>query len=859
MTAIVVIVIILCFAFIIYESKFRQLQNNNSSIPEIFLVSASASYLIYLLFFQFADYIRSFNVKFPHSEFIPPARAASYEYDGIEGYTLYVLMFVNIVVALAVSGIVSRIKSKATYLGVFLVFTIIAVSYFVHIGFIPAMSRFTGYENKNPFVMIVVLAVTGGLWYAYQKLNEKWFLLLLAILLLPVCFIATSAISIFDYSFIFSPALRLLDGNSLSDIYLQYDLFLSILAAAWMKLNIDLNLFQILGHLSFYILFLVVFVFSKKLFLNKALPVLLLVSLLIIRYYAIMLDPVAIFQVTPLRLELWVILLLLVYYKGPYHWINGIVMGALLMLHKNFGLIWTLSYYQLIGTLFIIGFVEAFLRRKTETNVLKEFLKKQLLLNYKNLIIIVAFVGASIIMFKGFIPKSALLYQQIGVGMIQIMPQSFYWYIPITLSMCFVLLLKYRKALSMQYLQTGLFILFVTIGNSIYFFGRSHEHNILNIATSLLFTIFLVFDLLASGKTRVDVAIPKQKGKKVVVQEPQQMERLLKIRANIINVLPILLIAGAGFYYSDMTGHKIKTQFKNLKKGQFIYPLTVPTDFASLKKITNNSDSIYFLNYQDDFLYYYYGHYKPHGYFSPCATWLLKKDLVNFVQGLIDKHHYIVTTDIRYIAELLPDLHYNHVASEGVYTSLSRDSVELFLQANPATSLAHIGIDSALGKNGINMPPITFNNNFTLELIVKPDSEQIPNSSIVVNAMNDSIGPSGITFQQNGPNNNQFLFAYGGGKSWTPPAMFMLQANTWNYIVATANKGKITVYNNGQVVASEKADFNIKNSPAPLVIANGIGRENQFNGIIREVKLMNDTISASTIARNLETIKARLK
>jgi hypothetical protein len=856
MITIVVAIVILCFVFIVYENKQKQLQND-FSVPELALASASVSFLLYLLFFHYADYIRSFNIKFPHEEFIPPARAASYEYDGIEGYTLYALMFVNILLAFIFVKLVSRIKNRMAHLALFLILALVAAAYFVRIGFIPSMSNLGGNENRNPFVMIVTLIVTGLVWLAYKKLNEKLFLLLLGVLLIPVCFIATSAISIFDFSFILSPALRLVDGNPLSDIYFQYDLFLSLLAAAWMKLNIDLNLFQILGQLSFFLLFIGVFIFSKRFFTNKSLPVLLLISLLIVRYYAIMHEPVAIFQVTPLRLELWVILLLLVFYKGAYHWINAVVIGLLLMFHKNFGLIWLLSYYQLIFALFVIDFVDAMSKRKSEQAAVATFFKKQLSLNFKNVLIIAGFVIASIIMFKGFIPKSALLYQQIGVGMIQILPQSFYWYFPIVLSLCFVLLIKYKNFISTQYFQTGLFIVFVTIGNSIYFFGRSHEHNVLNIATSLLLTVFLMFDLLSKGQAAVETS-SKPKAKKAN-QEPDQSQKLLKFKTTIVSALPFLIVAGAAFYYSDTMGRKVKTQYKNLKKGEFIYPLERPTDFASIKKITNNSDSVYFLNYQDDFMYYYYGHYKPVGYFSPCATWILKTDLLHFVQGLLDKHYYVVTADVPRIAELLPNLHYNNVASEGIYTALSKDSVELLLPENSATSVAHIGIGNDLGKNGINLKPLTFKEDFTVELIVKPRSEQVPNSSIIVNAMTDSIGPGGITIQQNGANHNQFLFAYGGGKVWTPPAMFMLRPNEWNYIAVAVKKNKITVYNNGQVMASEKSDFPVKNVAVPLVIGNGIGRDNQFNGLIREVKIMNDTLSEQAMMQNLSVVKTKLK
>jgi hypothetical protein len=94
MIAIVVLAISICFVFLVYKnstSKQLKLVNTAFGTSELILISFATSFLIYLTFFHYADYIRSLNVKVPHDRFIPPARAASYEFDGIEGYVLYSL------------------------------------------------------------------------------------------------------------------------------------------------------------------------------------------------------------------------------------------------------------------------------------------------------------------------------------------------------------------------------------------------------------------------------------------------------------------------------------------------------------------------------------------------------------------------------------------------------------------------------------------------------------------------------------------------------------------------------------------------------------------------------------------------
>lgn len=858
MVVLIIVTALICFGIVAYESKFRQLQSNNSGLAELFLVSVSVSFILYVLFFQFADYIRSFNLKYPSIDFIPPVRPNSKEFDGIEGYTLYALMFVNILLSFIVARYVSGIKNRIPYLILFVVLTLLSVFYFVKTDFIPPMSNMEGYGNKNVFIPIVFLTVSGLLYLLQKRVSNNVLLITVAVILLPVCFIATSPISMVDYSYVLSPALRLLNGVPLSDIYFQYDLFLSLIPALWMKLNIDLKLLEITAQLSYYLLFIGMFIFSKKYFANKNLPVFLLITVVLIRFYAVMTDASALYQVTPLRLELWFIVLLLVYYKGVYHWSVALTLGILLLLHRNFGLIYFLSYIQLIFTLFIVEYVQVVQTKKMEGSSFVSILKNHLLLNYKNVLIIMGCIVASLFLFKGFIPESALIYQKIGVGMIQISTQSFFWYISVLFSLTFVLLLLYKNKLTVTYFNTGLLIIYFAIGNSIYFFGRSHEHNILNLATSFVFVAFLFFDLLNYGiPAAVDSTVENKKTKKANPQS-YALQNIHKARAMGLSALPLILIAGSAYYFSEQIGHKLQVQYKNLKKSQYLYPLDIPKDFDKLKRITNNSDKVYFLNFGYDFTYYYYGNYKPVGYFSPCATNLLKKDLVSFMQGLMDQGYYIVVTETMFTREFFPDLKYNKVASDGSYIALSKENVELLLPHDTTTSLAHIGIPDDLGNNGIYLPPVTLNNDFTLELILKPASQQVPNANIVVNALTDEAGSSGFSFQQNGANTNQFIFGYAGGKSWTDPPIFMLNANEWNYVVVAVNKNKITVFNNGVEVASVPTTFAIKNVTAPVVINNAVEQKSQFAGLIREVKIMNDTISLETIKRNAEVVKTKL-
>ena len=86
-----------------------------------------------------------------------------------------------------------------------------------------------------------------------------------------------------------------------------------------------------------------------------------------------------------------------------------------------------------------------------------------------------------------------------------------------------------------------------------------------------------------------------------------------------------------------------------------------------------------------------------------------------------------------------------------------------------------------------------------------------------------------------------------------------MNANEWNYVVISVKKTAIKIFNNGQVVYSDKFSFTIENSDDPLIIANRIGKqEGAFSGLIREVKILNDSISEESILTNFENIKTKI-
>jgi hypothetical protein len=67
----------------------------------------------------------------------------------------------------------------------------------------------------NSLPLILISSVFLALMLSLQQRLPRSVPFIAVILLVPACFVATAPISRFDYSFIFSPALRLLNGAAI--------------------------------------------------------------------------------------------------------------------------------------------------------------------------------------------------------------------------------------------------------------------------------------------------------------------------------------------------------------------------------------------------------------------------------------------------------------------------------------------------------------------------------------------------------------------------------------------------------------------------------------------------------------------
>ena len=844
----------------------QQFFTDNKSLrtSEVIIVSATISCLLWALFFVLAGWIRSFNPPIVAYDFVNYIRGNIYERDGYESFALYILMFLNIILVQLLTPVVIKLKSNRTaYLGFFVTGLLISIFYFFSVGFFPAMSAF---DPKNIITPALLVLLSVGLYYAYQKMKLVAFLVI-AILAGFAGFIDLGPTSTTDLSFVLCPALRLINGSTIPETYFQYDLFLSFLALAWMKMGLLLDNFPYLGQLSFFLFFAGSFLFGEKYFKSKGLSVIFIVALILVRFYTIWSDNPSIFQVSPLRLDLWLILLLIINKKGINHWLFGAVFGLLILFHRNLGLIYFGGYVELLVTLFIIGMVSLAQEKNLNAKTITELLIIQFKAQMVNLGIILSSVVLCFVLFHEFFSKSALAYRKLGVGMMPISKLSFYWYVPVIVSALFALLVYYRKRLGEKYISIAFFIIFLVIGNSMYFFGRSHENNILNISGILVITLFVLFDVLIflSPKSEPQVIIAsanQQKNKKAQVATEAAPPSNKFTRYNVALILPILFVFFVGYYYSERISDKVKTQYTNLVDKNFIFPFPdMGIDMPNVKAVTKNNDKVYFLDFWNDFYYYYYGNYAPQGFYSPCQSWIYSKDFSIFLQGLLDKGYYIVYDQLgftRYI-DYFPRLNYNECSHKGRMYSIRKIDVPKILPIDNS-SIYHVAIADSLANNGIvhEYDYSKMQTEFTIEMIIKPTGVQMSNATIL-NNLSRYNGLKGLTIQLNNNVTNNYVFGFSNGTGGMPNATFNMEDNKWNYVTITVNKNLIKIYVNGKQVGSvEAGPLPYVNSQSGFIVGNNTDYDHQFKGYIREVKITNGNISDLDIARNNELVFANV-
>ena len=296
------------------------------------------------------------------------------------------------------------------------------------------------------------------------------------------------------------------------------------------------------------------------------------------------------------------------------------------LLHNKFGIIYTAAYIQLLLVLFALD-ADMFSGSsiKAASTAIGALFKR----NLHNFALILSGACAHYLLFSGANGSGDFSFESLRISFTKISDHSFYWYMVIVSGMSFTLLLRLRSKVADNYLAAGLFLIFLSIGNSLYFFGHSHENAIIVLSSILLLLFFLLLDLvgLCIGNEAEETAKPF-------------------FRRNLVVIVSLVLIASVSIWYGDNITRKTAIQARNAIKGQFIYPSEVPERYvlntiAKIRSITGDNPRVYFVG-DYDLLFYYYGRYAQVGYYNPVYSWISRNEFDKFLQGLMDQGYYLV-------------------------------------------------------------------------------------------------------------------------------------------------------------------------------------------------------------------------
>ncbi|RCX19015.1 concanavalin A-like lectin/glucanase superfamily protein [Fontibacillus phaseoli] len=146
-----------------------------------------------------------------------------------------------------------------------------------------------------------------------------------------------------------------------------------------------------------------------------------------------------------------------------------------------------------------------------------------------------------------------------------------------------------------------------------------------------------------------------------------------------------------------------------------------------------------------------------------------------------------------------------------------------------------------------NLSGINLDQQFTIEVVVKPENIQAPFAAIIGN--HPGNGGQGFVIQQENKNQNKYNFSYGDGKGWNTTSSVQLDPDKWNYLTVTYDHGVVVIFKNGVLQNKiENDQLLFENSEMPLSIANWVNQDRAFRGEIREAVISNEILSQETIA-----------
>jgi hypothetical protein len=494
-----------------------------------------------------------------------------------------------------------------------------------------------------------VLAIGFVRWTMRGAKGVPW---MLAAVLVPFCFVRVTLPNIIDLATILAPALQLHDGVAPSQVYMQYDLLPSLLALGWRSLGGDSLSFWIVLAAVFYATLLGLFVVGRRLFSRPGLVAPMLVAIVLVRCYAVWGDPFSAPQTGPVRLDLWVGLVAATLAVGLRHWLVGLLVACLCFFSRSVGILYLGAYFLALGADFVAE------RRDTPPATrapLQPALRALLVAVAPSLGLIAASFVASRLILGSFGSAAVSLYRELGVGMLRVDAKSFYWWLlPMTGAVGWLAFSR-RGTRPPRRAQGAIFAVALVAANSVYFFGRSHEHNILNLSISLLFCAYLGLDLAWPAET-----------------DDSRITRWLFHAASLaIVVVPAYFYSGRALEKLGAQAALVDSNGPTPSDGENIPDLHCD----EIARASPDGRAYVFSGF--DYWYYDRCHYVPRAYFQPLSLAILQQSLIDDVSRLVNEGYKVfvpshpgdfASADFSGLVRALPKLDMSETPHFTVYT-----------------------------------------------------------------------------------------------------------------------------------------------------------------------------------------------
>jgi len=570
-----------------------------------------------LVFFVFSKRIWALAENVPLNQISDWTRWAMANRDGAEPQ---VLLLITLALAVLTFPVIELLKRDRGWLR-----EVVLVCCLVGVALVPPRTPAPMADIDRVWwhVLVAEAAIFLAAFVACWAVRRRAFYFLPAVLLLPVCFLPVALPRYDDLSCVLAPALRLRLGFSPANVYFQYDYLMSLLAVAWHRLGGDPYAFPWCTHLAYYLLLAGCFLLARRLFEQPRLAGLLLVALCVVRVYALLGDANAVPQVTPLRLDLWILLLAPALLFGLRHWSVGLAAGLVCFFGRSFGILYLGSYALALSADFIAARTAA---QEAPRLPLWRDISAGIRQTAPALILIGAGLLAARLVFGAVVSDAMATYRRLGLGMMRISPNSFYWWVAPMLAAAGWLAFSVRGRIPEKRAAASLFAVALAIGNSIYFFGRSHENNLLNISASLLLCLFLGIDLaLVTWRTG-----------------PGWVRWTL-------HAAPWLILALIAFSYSGRLVEKVRIQAAVATRRQPLYSTDDPgpIDCAEIAAVARDSRVFVYGAY--DYWFYERCGYVPQGYIQPLLLQPMRAKVVQQANQLLDAGYKIVAPKLPYI------------------------------------------------------------------------------------------------------------------------------------------------------------------------------------------------------------------